>query len=106
QALSGPIVLAGLGLGLVFYNILNLFGLPIMLVYGLVRGLGQTTPHTHVLEVVGALLGRFYFLKRYGKPWRQYAPVLLAGFSCGMGLVGMFAMGCTLILSSLNKLAY
>lgn len=106
QALSGPIVLAGLGLGLVFYNILNLFGLPIMLVYGLVRGLGQTTPHTHVLEVAGALLGRFYFLKRYGKPWRQYAPVLLAGFSCGMGLVGMFAMGCTLILSSLNKLAY
>jgi len=23
--------------------------------------------------------------------WRQYAPVLLAGFSCGMGLSGMFA---------------
>jgi hypothetical protein len=25
--------------------------------------------------------------------WRQYAPVLLAGFSCGMGLTGMFRHG-------------
>jgi len=106
QALSGPIVLVGAGLALILYNILNALGLPIMLVYGLVRGLGQTTPHTHFLEVVGALVGRFYFFKRYGKQWRQYAPVLLAGFSCGMGLVGMFAMGLTLILSSLTQAAY
>jgi len=48
----------------------------------------------------------FYFLKRYGTMWRQYAPVLLAGFSCGMGLTGMFAMGFTLILKSLSRLAY
>ena len=75
-------------------------------VYGMVRGLGQTAPHGLILEVVGALLGRFFFLKRYGKMWRQYAPVLLAGFSCGMGLTGMFAMGITLILKSLGRLAY
>jgi hypothetical protein len=55
---------------------------------------------------MGALLGRFFFLRRYGAMWRQYAPVLLAGFSCGMGLTGMFAMGITLILKSLGKLAY
>ena len=54
----------------------------------------------------GALLGRFFFMKRYGAMWRQYAPVLLAGFSCGMGLTGMFAMGGTLILKSLGRLAY
>jgi hypothetical protein len=45
-------------------------------------------------------------MKRYGTMWRQYAPVLLAGFSCGMGLTGMFAMGFTLILKSLGRLAY
>ena len=106
QALSGTHVLAGLGLGVVTYGILTLFGLPIMLVYGMVRGLGQSTPHGLILEVVGALLGRFFFLKRYGAMWRQYAPVLLAGFSCGMGLTGMFAMGITLILKSLERLAY
>jgi hypothetical protein len=106
QALSGIYVLAGIGLGVVTYAILTLFGLPIMLVYGMVRGLGQSTPHGLILEVVGALLGRFFFLKRYGAMWRQYAPVLLAGFSCGMGLTGMFAMGITLILKSLGRLAY
>ena len=106
QALNIVYVIAGLGLGVITYAILTLFGLPIMLVYGMVRGLGQTLPHAMFLEVAGALLGRFFFLKRYGAMWRQYAPVLLAGFSCGMGLTGMFAMGVTLILKSLGRLAY
>jgi hypothetical protein len=106
QALKGSYVLGGLGFGVVTYILLNILGLPVLLVYGVVRGLGQSTPHSMILEVVGALLGRFFFLKRYGKMWRQYAPVLLAGFSCGMGLTGMFAMGVTLILKSLGKLAY
>jgi hypothetical protein len=106
QALNWVYVGAGALLGTLTYAVLSLFGLPIMLVYGMVRGLGQSTPHGLVLEVVGALLGRFYFLKRYGAMWRQYAPVLLAGFSCGMGLMGMFAMGATLILKSLGRLAY
>ena len=35
---------------------------------------------------VGAFIGRYFFFKKYGPMWRQYAPVLLAGFSCGMGL--------------------
>jgi hypothetical protein len=106
QALNIVYVIAGLGLGVITYAVLTLFGLPIMLVYGMVRGLGQTLPHAMFLEVAGALLGRFFFLKRYGAMWRQYAPVLLAGFSCGMGLTGMFAMGVTLILKSLGRLAY
>ncbi len=106
QALNGTYVMAGIGLGVVTYAVLSLLGLPILLVYGMVRGLGQTAPHGLILEVVGALLGRFFFLKRYGAMWRQYAPVLLAGFSCGMGLTGMFAMGITLILKSLGRLAY
>ena len=106
QALNFVYVLAGVGLGVIMYAILTLFGLPIMLVYGMVRGLGQTLPHAHILELAGALLGRYFFFKRYGAMWRQYAPVLLAGFSCGMGLTGMFAMGVTLILKSLGRLAY
>ncbi len=106
QALNFVYALVGLGFGLVTYALLSLFGLPVLLIYGVVRGLGQTTPHGMLLEVAGAMLGRFYFLKRYGKMWRQYAPVLLAGFSCGMGLTGMFAMGFALILKSLGRLAY
>ncbi len=106
QALSGTTVVSGMGFGLITYAILTLFGLPVLLVYGIVRGLGQSTPHGLILEVIGALLGRFFFLKRYGKQWRQYAPVLLAGFSCGMGLTGMFAMGLTLILRSLGSTTF
>jgi hypothetical protein len=106
QALNGWIVGAGAMFGVVTYFILTILGLPVLLIYGIVRGLGQSTPHGMILEVVGALLGRFFFLKRYGKMWRQYAPVLLAGFSCGMGLTGMFAMGFALILKSLSRLPY
>ena len=106
QALNGTTVFSGLGFGLVMYFILSLFGLPILLLYGVVRGLGQSTPHGLVLEVLGAFLGRYFFYKRYGPMWRQYAPVLLAGFSCGMGLTGMFAMGLALIMKSLGHLAY
>ncbi len=99
-------VLAGFTLGTVTYTILTIFNLPILLIYGVTRGLGQTTPHGILLELVGAILGRYYFSKRYGLKWRQYAPVLLAGFSCGMGLMGMLGMGCTLIFTSLNRVAY
>jgi hypothetical protein len=106
QALNWIYVGAGTLLGVITYIFLTLFGLPVMLVYGLVRGLGQSTPHGLLLEVIGALLGRYFFLRRYGAMWRQYSPVLLAGFSCGMGLMGMFAMGVTLILKSLARLPY
>ncbi len=106
QALNSLYVSCGVFFGILVYAILSFMGLPVLLVYGVVRGLGQSTPHGLILELLGALLGRYYFLKKYGKQWRQYAPVLLAGFSCGMGLAGMFAMGCTLILKSLNKLPY
>ena len=58
--------MGGIGLGVITYAVLMLFGLPILLVYGMVRGLGQSTPHGLILEVVGALLGRYFFLKRYG----------------------------------------
>jgi hypothetical protein len=106
QALNWIYVGAGTLLGVVIYSLLSLFGLPVMLVYGLVRGLGQSTPHGLLLEVIGALLGRTIFRRRYGAMWGQYSPVLLAGFSCGMGLMGMFAMGLTLILKSLARLPY
>ena len=106
QALNGTTVFSGLGFGLLMYMVLSLFGLPVLLIYGVVRGLGQSTPHGMILEVAGALLGRYFFLKKYGPMWRQYAPVLLAGFSCGMGLSGMFAMGFALIMKSLGHMAY
>lgn len=106
QALRLEYMGIGMVLGILTYWGLAALNLPVMLVYGVTRGLGQTTPHGIFLEILGAFLGRYYFMKKYGVAWRQYAPVLLAGFSCGMGLMGMLAMGFTLILRSLRSLAY
>ncbi len=106
QALDGITIFTGLGFGVIMYAVLSFFGLPILLIYGVVRGLGQSTPHGLILEVIGAFAGRYFFMKKFGPMWRQYAPVLLAGFSCGMGLSGMFAMGFALIMKSLSHMAY
>lgn len=106
QALNVHYMGWGMGLGLMTYSVLAWFNLPIMLIYGVTRGLGQSTPHGIFLEIIGALIGRYYFKKKYGLAWGQYAPVLLAGFSCGMGLMGMLAMGFSLIMRSLGNIAY
>jgi hypothetical protein len=106
QALRMDYMSIGMGLGILTYWGLAALNLPILLVYGVTRGLGQSTPHGIFLEIIGALLGRYVFMKKYGVEWRQYAPVLLAGFSCGMGLMGMLAMGFTLIMRSLGSLSY
>ena len=106
EALNLTYIGIGLGLGSLTYCVLAVLNMPVMLIYGVVRGLGQTTPHGIFLEIIGAFLGRYLFFKKYGLQWRQYAPVLLAGFSCGMGLMGMLAMGFTLILRSLGGVSY
>jgi len=57
-------------------------------------------------ELIGAFVGRFYLLKKFGKQWRQYAPVLLAGYGCGMGLVAMASVAIALIAKSVSMLSY
>jgi len=96
----------GLGLGTAAYVCLSSFGLPTLLVFGIVRGLGQGTPAHVTFELVGALVGRFYFRKRFGSMWMKYTPVLLAGFSCGMGLIGMVAVAFTILTKMMAPLVY
>jgi hypothetical protein len=84
------------------YVILSTLGLPVMLVYGLVRGFGQL-PHYMLLEVVGALLGRYYFQKRFGqKNFLRMAPTLYAGYLTGVGLIGMATVALRLIYSAVS----
>ena len=90
----------GLAFGTLSYIILALLGMPTLLVFGLLRGFGQGTPAYALFELVGALLGRFYFRRKFGNMWLKYAPILLAGYSCGMGLVAMVGMA----FAILNKM--
>ena len=96
----------GSGFGVLLFSILQFFGTPIMLTYGVVRGLGQTIPHAIVAQFIGALIGQFYFKKRLGLKWRQYIPVVSAGFGCGMGLITTLGIGVTFLSKSAIKLPF
>ena len=88
------------------FSLLSLLGLPILLIFGFVRSL-TTLPHFIVTEIIGALLARYYFWKKYGKKqWLQYAPILAVGFACGMALMGMAAVAIALIQKSVSVLIF
>ena len=85
------------------YALLSIFGLPVMLVYGMIRGWGEL-PHYRLLELVGALLGRYYFQKKYGEmSFLQSAPALLAGYYTGVGLISMATIALKLIQSAVSS---
>jgi hypothetical protein len=95
-------ILAGLGL----YGLFALMKLPALFYYGFIGGTGAF-PHYTIPTFFGAWLGRKYFAKRFGlENWRMYTPVLLAGFSCGTGLIAMASIGLALIAKSVNYLPF
>jgi hypothetical protein len=106
EAFRGSYVLAGLGAGGLLLGAFTWLGAPIFLVYGIVRGLNQTLPFVVIPQVIGALIGRYYFRRRFGLVWRQYIPVVFAGFSCGMGLIGTLCVGLTFVSKSVFTLPY
>lgn len=97
---------AGVVLGLAGYITLAVFGAPVLLSYGFVRGLGQTMPHTILPEFIGACLGQFWLRKKFGNMWRKYITTVTAGFGCGAGLVGMFCVGVTFLSKAVFQLSY
>ncbi|HAT10381.1 MAG TPA: peptide transporter [Planctomycetes bacterium] len=106
EALSGPVVGIGLVLGTTLFGALSAMAAPVTLCYGVVRGLGQTMPHVIIPQIIGALLGRYYFEKKLGLMWGQYVPVLAAGVSCGFGLVSMLCIGIVFLVKSSNAMPY
>lgn len=101
QGRKWPIAIFGLAFGLGFYVILNFLGMPIFFIWGYIRSVassGTASLFTLLTEVIGALLARHYFWRRYGKQeWRQYAMVMAVGFGVGMSLVGMICASLAMI---------
>jgi hypothetical protein len=93
QAFRPLYLFLGLGIALISYAGMSFMGLPVLMVYGVIRGLDQSTPVAIVPQFLGALLGRYYFAKRFGDMWPQYRVVFFAGFNCGVGLVTMLSLG-------------
>ena len=99
-------LVAGLGLALVAYASLRYFGLGVLLVYGVIRGLDQATPEVILPQFAGALLGKYYFAPRFGTMWPQYRVVFFAGYSCGVGLIAMLSLGIVFMSKSVFQAPY
>jgi len=92
--------------GLAFYGICSIFKLPLLFYYGFAGGLGLYPANT-IPQFFGAWFGRKYMAKKYGaENWNRYAPVLLAGFSCGAGLISLASISIALISKAVAKLPY
>lgn len=96
----------GLGAGLLLFVGLGWLGAPTFFMYGVVKGLNQTLPFMIIPQVIGAVIGRYYFQRKLGLKWRQYIPVVAAGFACGMGLVGTLGVGFTFMAKSVLPLPF
>lgn len=99
-------IAAGVGAAGALFGVLTLLKAPPLLFYGLIAGI-SAWPHYTVLTFTGAMLGRFYFSRRYGQnAWRAYAPVLLAGYGCGLGLIGMASVSLVLIAKATSQILF
>jgi len=103
QILHGEYIAVGFGVGSAMFAIFGLLGVPTIMFYGFLAGIGQGA-YLAVPQFLGAMLGRYYFRKRFGDlRWRAYAPILAAGFGCGMGLIGMTTVALKLISSAVKQ---
>jgi hypothetical protein len=97
---------AGTGFGVMLFAGMSWLGAPVFLVYGVVRGLGQSMPHSIIPQFIGALIGRYYFQRRLKLRWRQYVPVVAAGFACGQGLITTACVGITFLSKAVIQMPF
>ena len=99
-------IIAGFVTGGLLYLALVAIKVPVLAFFGFVNGLAQW-PHFVILNFAGAMLGRYHFSKRFGESkWQAYAPILLAGYSCGMGLIGMTSIAVALISKAVSQVVF
>jgi hypothetical protein len=107
EAFHAPIIFGGLGIALAIYCTLSWFGLPVFLFYGIMRGMDGTATADYILpQFIGALLGRYYFERKFGEEWKRYIIVFFAGYSCGIGLVTMLSLGLVFMSKSVVQSAF
>jgi hypothetical protein len=103
QAIHPGAIGSGFALTVSLFGILTALGAPVLLIYGILRGLGGM-PHTVLLELTGALLGRWYFQKKFGPDrFLRMIPTIIAGYFTGVGLIGMATIAMRLIQSAVSN---
>ncbi|TVR50022.1 MAG: peptide transporter [Puniceicoccaceae bacterium] len=102
RAIKPGIIAGGFGVVVGLFSVMTFLGLPVMLVYGFVRGFGDF-PHMMIPEVLGAIVARWYFKRKYGsKYFLRIAPTFLAGYMTGVGLIGMLTIATRLIQNAVS----
>lgn len=102
EALHFDYVFWGLASGSTLFAVLSVFGLPIMLVFGAVWGLAQSNPGALFCTMLGAVLARFHFKRKYKDMWLKYMTAVMAGFGCGIGMTSLIAMAFNVITRMLS----
>ncbi len=106
NALKGWVIGGAAAVAVVLYVVLTLLGVHTGYFYGMVAGIGAY-PHHTIAIFIGMLIGRLYLARRVGpERWRRYTPVILAGFSCGMGLVAMLSIAFVFLSKAVTPLPY
>jgi hypothetical protein len=106
EAFNPKYIGCGLAGGLGVFTVLSLLSAPVMLYYGLIRGMNTGMPNVMITEFLGALVGRYYFRRKMGLTWKQYVPVVAAGFNCGMGLITVFAVGINFLAKAVIRIPF
>ena len=102
KAIHPGVIFSGFASGVGLFGVTSWAGVPSLFYYGIFRGLGQL-PHTMLLELVGALLARYWLQRRFGRTkFLQTAPILLAGYLTGVGLLAMATIALRLIQSAVT----
>ncbi len=105
RALKPNVIAGGAMAGGVIYAATAFLGAPVPLFYGLLMGVGAL-PSAGLPVFTGAILSRYIIGPKVGRMWKSYAPVLLAGYGCGMGLVAMASVALALIAKSVSQLIF
>ncbi len=106
RAIKPPVIITGGVLTMALYGATVALRIPVLYFYGFIGGIGGM-PMGAWGQVFGACLSRFYFAKRLGEEnWFKYTPVLLAGFYCGQGLIGLAGTAFALIVKVTNFLPF
>ena len=106
NALKPSLIAAGTAGGLAVYGLFAALKLPLLAFYGFAGGIGLWPANT-IPQLLGAWAGKRFFARKYGaETWSAYAPVLLAGFSCGTGLMAMLSIALALVSRSVGSLPF
>jgi len=102
QALKPAVIVFALVASVGLFGAFSLLGISAQYIYG---GLGAMAayPHNAILVFAGAVLGRYFLSKKFGREqWTNYTPILAVGFMAGMGLTGMFSIALNFLWTSIG----